>query len=114
MKKYSFSNSILLSFAILIGANLAFSEIKIESASVENMAYPLPDKPSFAVLPFNDMGEESEPQYFNDSFTYTLIFALSEVPSVFAISPFSTFKYKGKPITSKQVAEELGVHYVVE
>jgi TolB-like protein len=83
-------------------------------ASIENMAYPLPDKPSFAVLPFDDTSDESEPKYISDGFTDTLIAALSENPSVFTISSMSTSKYKGKPFTIKQVSEELGVHYVVK
>ncbi len=83
-------------------------------ASIENMAYPLPNKPSIAVLPFDDTSDDSEPKFISDGFTNTLIEALSENPSVFAISPMSTFKYKGKPFTIKQVSEELGVHYVVK
>ncbi len=83
-------------------------------ASIENMAYPLPNKPSIAVLPFDDTSDDSKPKFISDGFTATLIDALSENPSVFTISAMSTFKYKGKPFTIKQVAEELGVHYVVK
>ena len=113
MKKYSFSISILLSFAILFGANLAFAGNKMESASVENMAFPLPEKPSFAILPFNNTSGDAEPKYLCEGFTETLFDALSDNSSVFAISTMSTDKYKGKPFTAKKVAEELGVHYVI-
>lgn len=60
MKKYSFALSIALSLAIVFGVNQAFAENKMESASVENMAFPLPDKPSFAILPFENMGGDPE------------------------------------------------------
>jgi adenylate cyclase len=90
------------------------SRPSIEPASVEKMAFPLPDKPSFAVLPFANMSDDSELEYLSDGFTETLIAALSNMPGMFVIARSSTFKYKGKPVTIKQVAEELGVHYVIE
>ena len=52
-------------------------------ASIENMAYPLPDKPSFAVLPFVDTSDDSEPKYLSDGFTNTIFEALFGIPSVF-------------------------------
>lgn len=83
-------------------------------ATIENMAYPLPDKPSFAVIPFDDTSDDSEPKYLSDGFTNTIFDALFGIPSVFVISPQSALKYKGKPVTVKQVSEELGVQYVVK
>lgn len=83
-------------------------------ASIANMAYPLPDKPSFAVLPFNDTSGEAEPKYISEGFTFTLFEVLSDNSGVFVIDPLSTAKYQGKPFTIKQVAEEMGVHYVVK
>ena len=84
------------------------------SASIANMAYPLPNKPSFAVLPFNDTSGDAEPKYLCEGFTNTLFDALSENLGVFVISTMSTSKYKGKAFSAKQVAEELGVQYVVK
>jgi TolB-like protein/class 3 adenylate cyclase/Tfp pilus assembly protein PilF len=87
---------------------------KVEAATIQNMAYPLPDKPSFAVLPFSNMSDDPDIEYLGDGFADTLIGALSRLPGIFVIARTSTFSYKGKPVTVKQVAEELGVQYVVE
>jgi adenylate cyclase len=86
----------------------------IEPASVERMAFPLPDKPSIAVLPFVNMSGDPDQEYFSDGLTEEIITALSKVPQVFVIARNSTFSYKGKPVKLNQVAEELGVRYVLE
>jgi len=86
----------------------------IEAASVENMAYPLPDKPSIAVLPFDNMTGDPEQEYFSDGISEEIITALSKTDQLFVIARNSTFSYKGKPVKVKQVAEELGVRYVLE
>jgi adenylate cyclase len=86
----------------------------IETASVEKMAYPLPDKPSIAVLPFDNLSEDPKQEYFSDGLTEEIISALSSVPKLFVIARESTFKHKGKPVNVKQVAEELGVRYILE
>jgi len=83
-------------------------------AFVERMAFPLPDKPSIAVLPFvnitNDPGQES----FCDGLSEEIITTLSKIPKLFVIARSSMFTYKGKPVKVQQVAEELGVQYVLE
>jgi adenylate cyclase len=86
----------------------------MEPASVEKMAYELPDKPSIAVLPFDNMSGDSKQDYFSDGLTDQLISALSKVPELFVIARNSTFIYKGKPVKVQRVAEELGVRYVLE
>ena len=85
-----------------------------EVASKEKMAFPLPDKPSIAVLPFVNMSRDPEQEYFSDGITEEIITALSKVPNLFVIASNSTFTYKAKPVKVKQVSEELGVRYVVE
>jgi adenylate cyclase len=85
-----------------------------EPASVENMAYPLPDKPSIAVLPFTNMSDDTEQEYFADGMTEDLITDLSKLSSLLVISRNSTFTYKGKSVKVEQVARELGVRYVLE
>jgi len=85
-----------------------------EVASVEKMAFPLPDKPSIAVLPFNNLSGDPEQEYFSDGLTEEIISALSSVPKLFVIARNSTFTYKGKPVKVQQVSEELGVRYVLE
>jgi len=86
----------------------------VEVASKEKMAFPLPDEPSIAVLPFVNMSGDKEQEYFSDGITEEIITALSKIPHLFVISRQSTFTYKGKPVKVKQVSEELGVRYVLE
>jgi adenylate cyclase len=85
-----------------------------EPASVEKMAFPLPDKPSIAVLPLVNISEDPKQEYFSDGLTEEIITALSKVPKIFVIARNSTFSYKGKSVKVSQVAEELGVRYVLE
>jgi adenylate cyclase len=87
---------------------------KEEVASKEKMAFPLPDKPSIAVLPFANMSEDPKQEFFCDGMTEAIITALSKVPRMLVIARNSTFTYKGKPVKVKQVSEELGVRYVLE
>jgi adenylate cyclase len=86
----------------------------IPVASVDRMQYPLPDNPSIAVLPFVNMSEDPGQEYFSDGITEDLITDLSKISSVMVIARNSTFPYKGKPVQIKQVAEDLGVRYVLE
>lgn len=74
----------------------------------------LPDKPSIAVLPFQNIGGDAEQEYFADGVVEDIITALSRFKSLFVIARNSTFIYKGKPIDIKRVGEELGVRYVLE
>jgi len=83
-------------------------------ASVQRMALPLPDKPSIAVLPFENMTGDPKQEYFSDGFTEEIITSLAKIPALFVISRNSTFTYKGKPVKVQQVSEELGVRYVLE
>ena len=86
----------------------------VEVATVENMAYPLPDKPSIAVLPFTNMSGDPEQEYFVDGMTDDLITDLSKVSGLFVVARNSVFVYKGGPVKIATVAEELGVRYVLE
>jgi TolB-like protein len=94
--------------------NFYFRLPSVEPVSVEKMAYPLPDKPSIAVLPFVNMSGDTEQEYFSDGITEDLITDLSKISGLFIIARNSTFVYKGKPVKIRQVAEELGVRYVLE
>ncbi len=86
----------------------------VQVASVEKMVFPLPEKPSIAVLPFNNLSGDSSQDYFSDGITETIITTLSNVSNLFVIARNSTFTYKGKPVKVQQVAEELGIRYVLE
>jgi adenylate cyclase len=74
----------------------------------------LPDKPSIAVLPFDNLSGDPEQDYVVDGITDDIITAISKFHELFVISRNSSFSYKGKPIIIQQVAEELGVRYVLE
>ena len=74
----------------------------------------LPDKPSLAVLPFQNMSGDVEQEYFADGMTEEVITALSRVRSFFVIARNSSFTYRGRHVDVRQVARELGVRYVVE
>ena len=74
----------------------------------------LPDKPSIAVLPFDNMSGDPEQEYFSDGITDDIITDLSKVSGLFVIARNSTFVYKGRAVDLKHVARELGVRYVLE
>jgi len=90
------------------------SHPKMDISSVKKMAFPLPDVPSIAVLPFVNMSEDPKQEFLGDAITESIIMALSKVPRLFVIARDSTSTYKGKPVKVKQVSEELGVRYVLE
>ena len=75
---------------------------------------PLPDKPSIAVLPFQNMSGDPEQEYFADGMVEDIITALSRFKSLFVIARNSSFTYKGRAVDIKQVGRELGVRYVLE
>jgi adenylate cyclase len=87
---------------------------RIEPASLDKMEYPLPDNPSIAVLPFDNLSGNPEQEYFSDGITEDIITTLSKHPNLFVIARNSTFAYKGKPVKVQKVAEDLGVRYVLE
>ena len=77
-------------------------------------ALALPDKPSIAVLPFQNMSGDPEQEYFADGIVEDIITALSRFKSLFVIARNSSFTYKGKAVDVKQLGRELGVRYVLE
>jgi len=77
-------------------------------------ALALPDKPSVAVLPFSNLGGDSEQDYFADGMVDDIITGLSRINWLFVIARNSTFTYKGRAVDVKQVGRELGVRYVLE
>jgi len=83
-------------------------------ASKEKMAFPLPDKPSIAVLPFTNMSGDPKKDYLSGGLAEEIINALTRLPQVFVVARNSTFSYKGKPVKVQKVAEEMGVKYVME
>ena len=114
--KGAIAATMVLVLGVVIGAiwNLYLRPSPVEVASIEKMAFPLPDKPSIAVLPFVNMSEDPKQDYFSDGITEEIITGLSKVPRLFVIARNSTFTYKGKPVKVQKVAEDLGVQYVLE
>jgi len=86
----------------------------VESEAAVEVSLPLPDKPSIAVLPFNNMSDDPGQEFFSDGISEDIITALSKVHWLFVIARNSTFTYKGAAVDVIRVARELGVRYVVE
>jgi adenylate cyclase len=85
-----------------------------EKASQQQMAFPLPDKPSIAVLAFENMSGDPKQEYFSDGLTEGIITGLSKIPQLFVIARNSSFAFKGKAVSVKEVGRKLGVRYVLE
>ncbi|MCG8543932.1 MAG: tetratricopeptide repeat protein [Alphaproteobacteria bacterium] len=87
---------------------------RVEPASVARMAFPLPDEPSIAVLPFDNLIGDPKQNYLGDGLTETIIAALSQIPQMFVIARNSILPYQGNPVAISRVAEDLGVQYVLK
>ncbi len=111
--------ALVLAAAVLLLAMGAWFYVRpsgpqMEIASKEKMAFPLPDKPSIAVLPFANVSADPKQEHFSDGMTEEIITTLSKVSGLFVIASNSVFTYKGKPVKVQQVSRELGVRYVLE
>ena len=119
-KRVSKAALAIIAVVVIAGAVILYQFVlrpsppKMEVASKEKMAFPLPDVPSIAVLPFVNMSKDPDQEFLCDGMTEEIITALSRVPRLFVIARNSTFTYKGKPVKVKQVSEEFGVRYVLE
>ena len=103
---------------VVIGAAGLFylrgSGRQVDIASVADFAYPLPDKPSLVVLPFDNLSGDPQQDYFVDGITEAITTALARIPALFVIARHSALSYKGQAVSIKQVAEEQGVRFVLE
>jgi len=90
--------------------------VRAFSAAVSpvQLTLSLPDKPSIAVLPFQNMSGDPEQEYFTDGMVEEITTAIARLPWLFVIARNSSFTYKGKAVDVKQAARELGVRYVLE
>lgn len=86
----------------------------VELADPDKMSYALPDKPSIAVLPFDNISSDKEQEYFSDGITEDIITDISKISGLFVVARNSTFTYKGTAVKVRQLAEDLGVRYVLE
>jgi adenylate cyclase len=92
-------------------------KVLLESVSPKSLVeepLELPDKPSIAVLPFDNMSGNADQEYFSDGLTEQIINGLCKVSHLFVIARNSSFAYKDKAISIKQIAHELGVRYILE
>ena len=88
--------------------------VDVPASGTSASLLPLPDKPSIAVLPFENMSGDPEQEYFADGMAEDIITALSRFKALFVIARNSSFTYKGRAVDVKQVGRELGVRYVLE
>ncbi|MDJ0819947.1 MAG: adenylate/guanylate cyclase domain-containing protein [Desulfobacterales bacterium] len=86
----------------------------VELTSEEKAAAALPEKPSIAVLPFDNLSGDADQEYLADGITENIITALSKIPEMLVIARNSVFTYKDKPIKIQQVGQDLGVRFVLE
>src|SRR5271165_5924809 len=86
----------------------------VSAPSAPALSLPLPDKPSIAVLPFQNIGGDPEQEYFADGMVEEIITALSRIRWLFVIARNSSFTYKDQAVDVKRVGRELGVRYVLE
>ncbi len=105
--------------AVMIAGHFEFFPIRSpgpesEPAAPDRIALALPDKPSIAVLPFDNLSGDAGQDYFSDGITEDIITELSRFQHFFVIARNSTFTYKGRPVKPQRVARELGVRYVLE
>jgi adenylate cyclase len=105
--------------ALVLSASLLWRFVLIPArtpqvASIQKMAHPLPDRPSIAVLPFENLSAVKTQDFIVDGMTEDIIAGLARFKQIFVIARNSTLTYKGKPVKVQQVAEELGVRYVLE
>src|SRR5580704_17438728 len=100
--------------AVRTGAEPAGDALPEKGRYQPRSGLPLAERPAIAVLPFANMSGDPEQEYFSDGISEDIITALSKLRWFFVIARNSSFIYKGKPVHMKQIAEELGVGYVVE
>jgi len=109
--------SLLLLMGIIISVQYLSFRPPTPSANIppeQTQALPLPDKPSIAVLPFANLSDDPQQEYFGDALTYDLITDLSKLSDLVVIAVSSTLTYKGKAVKVQEVSKELGVRYVLE
>ncbi len=115
-RRYAVATVVVVAAALftVVGAIAWFAPRFLQTGADKTAALPLPDKPSIAVLPFDNLGGDPQQAYFSDGITNDIITDLSKFPSLFVIASNSVFVYKGKAVKVQDVSRELGVRYVLE
>jgi adenylate cyclase len=109
----------ILAAAIIIGGLVSYNIYlhrsgRIESFSIGKVATPLSEKASIAVLPFDNMSDDPQQEYFSDGISEDIITDLSKISGLIVISRNSSFTYKGKSVKAQQIGQELQVRYLLE
>ena len=86
----------------------------VQTVPLREPSLPLPEKPSLAVLPFVNLSNESQNDFFSDGLTMEIMTALVKIPNLFLISDITMFSYKSKPVSVREVGHQLGVGHVLE
>ena len=111
-KKYT---AVLILAALIAGGGVWWQQQPdFKPADQSKFAYKLPDKPSIAVLPFNNMSGDPSQDYIGDGMTENIIAVLATSSDLFVIARNSSYTFKGKAVKVQEVAEQLGVRYVLE
>ena len=108
------ANLTVAAMLILLAGAFTIWHFYFRPQSMEKVATVLPEKPSIAVLPFNNLSGDSDQDYLADGITENIITALSKIPEMLVIARNSVFTYKDKPIKIQQVGQDLGVRFVLE
>ena len=114
MSKWKWATIAVAAMLILLAGAFTIWNFYFHSSAKEKAATALPEKPSIAVLPFDNLSGDADQDYLADGITENIITALSKIPEMFVIARNSVFTYKGKPIKVQKVAEDLGIRYVLE
>ena len=101
-------------YSLQFGGTVAAKANALKGTATAAPGLSLPDKPSIAVLPFQNMSGDPEQEYFADGIVEDIITALSRFRQLFVIARNSSFVYKGVAVDVKQVSRDLGVRYVLE
>lgn len=112
--RFAAAGGVMLLLLAGLFAFWSFGTPDFEPVVPANMEQPLPQKPSIAVLAFDDVSQGEDKGYLSDAISEEVIARLSRFPDFFVIAGNSSFFYKGKPADVRDVAEELGVRYVLE
>jgi adenylate cyclase len=105
---------VLLTGGVVLWHRYARSPLPFDPAAARQTARELAGKPSIAVLPFTNLSADPEQEYFSDGITNDIITDLAKFRELVVIASNTVFTYKGKPVTIEEVAQELGVRYVLE
>ena len=114
MSQWKWATIAVAAMLILLAGAFTIWNFYFHSSAKEKAATALPEKPSIAVLPFDNLSGDADQDYLADGITENIITALSKIPEMFVIARNSVFTYKGKPIKVQKVAEDLGIRYVLE